>query len=840
MEPDLTQFTCPGRVRITIELDTPTREVVLNAHELEIETVSAQHGDAPQVSCEFSLESADQLLRVVLPREEAGVLLLEIHFQARLNDSLVGFYRSAYELDGETRHVATTQFEETDARRAFPCFDHPALKATFDVELVVDEAHVAIANTPVAEEVPVAGGRKCVRFERTPKMSTYLLCFCVGAFELLEDTRDGLQVRVAATPGKTQYGQFALDFGRKSLRFCEQFTGVSFPIAKCDFIAVPGFAFGAMENYAAITFRENLLLVYPGVTSRSTQERIAEIIAHEVAHQWFGNLVTPADWHYIWLNESFASLFNFLVPDHYFPERDLWQHFHVTTTTRALRRDGLPSSFAIQLPAGQAVAISPASYPIIYSKGAAILRTLIAYLGETQFKKGVHHFLETHQFGTATTEEYWAAFEEATGAPITEFAASWVHQPGYPLVSVERAGTTLRLVQAPFQYLPAAASTKTAADPPVDPPVDPPADPLAWTIPLTYRLFYADGRTETRRVLVTGRQQEVSLPEGVQAVKVNADQMGFFRVVYPAGALAKLGTLAREGRLSPYDRFGLETDLFALVRAGRESLASYLAFVEDYCAAETTYLPLRSICSHLGALYGVDPACRERVQPVGHALLSTVGRELGFAPGADDPFLLGMARDTLLWTAHLMAVPEARTYARDQFARLLAGEAVHENVAGAVCNIGAVTHPDALAYFKERLSAPDTPEPERIRLTTALGHLPSLELLTEALTFTLTRVSKQNQVYFFLALSSNLAARDRLWDLFESHISDIAGVHAYLLGEILLAVVAHAHPKDDSRVHAFCQAYARDHPEHRDTLQMALELRAVAAQLRAQCAEAPV
>ncbi len=263
----------------------------------------------------------------------------------KINAKMAGFYRSRYVLEGQERTIAVTQFQESDARRAFPCLDQPRDKATFDVEMVVDEGRVALSNMPVENEEALGRGKKLVRFAQTPKMSTYLLFFGVGDFEFVQDEGDG-RVRAATTPGMSKFAGLGLELGRKSLHFCEAYYGIDYPLPKLDLIAVSDFAFGAMENWGAVTFRENLLLHFADITSKAGKQRIFEVIAHEIAHQWFGNLVTPSDWKYLWLNESFATLFGNRVVSHYHPEWEVWAQFLHADTNRALDRDAMQNTVA--------------------------------------------------------------------------------------------------------------------------------------------------------------------------------------------------------------------------------------------------------------------------------------------------------------------------------------------------------------------------------------------------------------------------------------------------------------------------------------------------------------
>ncbi|MGD9044125.1 MAG: M1 family metallopeptidase, partial [Desulfobacterales bacterium] len=323
--PDLDKFTFAGNVTLSVEAKTAIEELCLNILELTIFSCGVEL-NADFVDCAFETDEEKEELKIVLPQKMEGAIRIKIRYEGQINDKMAGFYRSQYISSETTKHIAVTQFEESDARRAFPCMDHPAKKATFDIIMDVDKDLVAISNGAVSEETPLDDGKKRVIFEQTPKMSTYLVFLGVGEFEITPDTEDP-RVRAVTLPGMKSYAEFGLVFGRKSLAFSEDYYGIPYPLPKMDLIAIPDFAFGAMENWGAITFRENLLLHYPDITSKSGEERIFEVIAHEIAHQWFGNLVTPSDWKYLWLNESFATYFGYGVVDHYYPQWETWHQF---------------------------------------------------------------------------------------------------------------------------------------------------------------------------------------------------------------------------------------------------------------------------------------------------------------------------------------------------------------------------------------------------------------------------------------------------------------------------------------------------------------------------------
>lgn len=808
LEPDLTTFLCPGRVTIAITPDAPATSVVLNANELEITACALRQGEAV-TSCAFALDAEAQTLTVTLPAPQSASFTLTLAFTAQINDLLVGFYRSKYVQNGQEKYVAVTQFEERDARRAFPCFDEPGLKATFDITLTVDAALVALANTEMVEELPLSNGKKQVRFARTPRMSTYLLFFGVGDFESINDGKADPRVRVITTPGKTQYGRFALDWGRKSLDFGAAYTDIPFPISKCDYIAVPDFAFGAMENYGAITFRENALLVYPGITSQQQQVGIASVIAHETAHMWFGDLVSPRAWKDIWLNESFATYFTTAIPDFYEPEWRLWEEFFSGTVLAGMERDSLRGTIPIELADGAEINIDSSTAPIIYSKGAAIIQMLAAYLGEDKLKQGINHFLAQYRFGNANSAEYWAAFEAATGEPVGAFAASWIYQPGYPLVTVRREGDALHLSQERFI---------------LSDPADDHTD-QRWIIPLEIAAYQADGSAQTLHVVFDTAESTVALPAGTTAYLLNVGRRGFYRVSYPPADLAALGRLGAAERLAAIDVAGLESDLFALIRRGDYPVSVYLDFIQAAFAHETRYLPLDNVAQNLVRLHLTLPGRREQVCATGRPIVERALLALQLTPQPGDDLHTATLRDTLLWAAFVLGSEKAAAFGEAQFRAALTGGAISPDLLGSVYRIGAATHPEAAQPFFERtLADPDAPEIQKITALTALGRFLEPARLRAALALNFTDIPRKNRFYVIGAMAQNPAATELLWEWLPAHLDDVQTMHPSHVGRVLLAALPLCSLTHRAEVEALLASLAAAYPPHKDVLAMAGEV----------------
>ncbi len=804
LTPDLTSFRFSGQVTLSGELTQPADEVVLHALELDISACSAWIR-SNRVNCTVTLVPEKEQLRIRLPRRSDGDIRIKIEYSGSINDRMAGFYRSRYQVSGQTHYIAVTQFQESDARRAFPCQDHPDRKATFDVEMTVDQDLVAISNGTAAEEVDLGNGKKRVRFTQTPRMSTYLLFFGVGAFESVRDETDD-RVRAVTTPGMTPYAHYGLDFGRKALQFCEQYYRIPYPLPKMDLLAIPDFAFGAMENWGAITFRENLLLHYPNITSRSGEERICEVIAHEIAHQWFGNLVTPSDWKYLWLNESFATFFGYGVVDHHYPEWGIWEQFLGGQTNSALARDGMHETFAIEIPGGDHVVINSSTAPIIYSKGGSILRQVKGYIGDKNFRNGLTRYLETHAYGNTASHHLWEAFEEASEQPITKMMQSWIEQPGYPLVSVSKENDTLILKQHRFTYLPNSFDQH-------------------WNIPINIAVLKTSGETQIVQTLLTEKEQSVPLGEEPVAYKINAGQSGFYRTHYSdVQALASLSRYVETRELPAADRWGLQNDLYALVRSGQVSIDAYLRFLESY-RHEDAYLPVVSLTANLFQAYLLlDNSGRHKVAAAGKAILENALKRAGFEPAKSEPFTVSLMRDQIIFPAVEFGAESIAEFAHQKYIALATGnETVHPDIQKAVFQVGASKGASKqLDWLLTRFRQSES-EHERLNILAALGCFRAPEQIEEALRFALDEVPDRNKFIPIVAMAGNAHAVNLLWDWYRAHREELENFHPLLYERVIAAIFPMVAQQQADAVKRFAESYLKERPQLHDVLRLSLE-----------------
>ena len=444
ISPDRAQASFTGSVVVQAEVLEETSELRCNSLDLEISSASID-GKAVEVTLDAENE---QLVIDLGGSRPVGPIEFAASFTGELNDDLRGFYRSTFSDDDGTEHViATTQFQSTDARRAFPCWDEPDMKATFDITLVVDPDETAVSNGAEVQRSE-RGDKVAVRFAQTMKMSTYLVAFVVGPLEVTEPAMAGsTPIRIVHRPGKGHLSAFALDVAVHALNYFEEYYGIAYPADKLDMIALPDFAMGAMENLGCVTYREILLLVDPDSATQPELQNVADVINHELAHMWFGDLVTMGWWNGIWLNEAFATFMEMKCTDAYRPEWQRWTSFGISRSA-AFDIDSLVATRPIEFPV-----VSPADAEamfdlLTYEKGAGVVRMLEQWLGEEPFRDGIRHYLTTHAYGNTETHDLWSALEHVSDQPITAAMESWIFQGGYPVIQIEPDG----LCQRRFTY----------------------------------------------------------------------------------------------------------------------------------------------------------------------------------------------------------------------------------------------------------------------------------------------------------------------------------------------------------------------------------------------------
>ncbi len=750
LSPDLENFKFDGEVNIEIDVKEKTSEILLNSLELDIHSASVGNG-SKTLSSAFSLDVERERLALKFAEPvEAGKWTLTIKYTGTLNDKLHGFYRSTYtDPEGKTRVLATTQFEATDARRAFPCWDEPDFKAVYKVKLTIDEKLTALSNGTMLAEKSLGNGKKEVDFKDTMKMSTYLVAFVIGDFEATDAVMAGkTPVRVWCVRGKKRLTQFAVNSGVHSLNFFEKYYGVPYAGDKLDLIAVPDFAFGAMENLGCVTFRESALLVDEKAASHAELERIADVVAHEIAHMWFGDLTTMSWWNGIWLNEAFATFAEMLAVDDFKPEWKRWNTFG-SSRAAAFMTDGLKSTRPIEFPVRHPHECEAMFDVLTYEKGASVLRMLEQFLDKDVFRKGISHYLNKHQFANTETSDLWDAIEHVSKEPVRKLMDSWIFQKGHPMITAELTdgGKKLKVSQQRFFYL---SETKESQ---------------LFHVPLILEIK-AGGAKEVRKILLTEESTIIDLKDNFEYVIVNSGGHGFYRVRYSADLLGKL-TERINDKLSAIERFNLANDTWAMVVAGYASVDDYLKLVSNLKdeTDKNVWLVLASSLSFLDRV--VDEEQRKALQSFTQKLMDGVIKKLGWAPAAGEDQLTGQLRGTLIGTMGTVGNhEETQKKAAELFEKYKKDQsAIDPNLVPAVVNILATTgDKDRYAEFVESWKNGKTPQEEE-RYLFALAGFKHEELLKETLKRTTNgEVRTQNAPYLLRSVMVNVHGRKLAWE----------------------------------------------------------------------------
>jgi puromycin-sensitive aminopeptidase len=629
-KPDLKAATFSGGESIDLTLDAPQSAITLNALELRIASVKNEAGESATISYDESKQQATFLFAKALP---AGRNRLQIVFTGILNNQLRGFYLSKT----AKRSYAVTQFESTDARRAFPSFDEPALKATFDISLTVDKGDTVISNGPqIADKADIDPTQHTLTFATTPRMSTYLVAFQVGDFKCSNGKSDGIPIRACATPDKVAMTKFAVKAAEHFLHYYNNYFGIRYPMQKLDMVGIPDFEAGAMENFGCITYRETDLLLEEKHASVPALRRVAVVVAHEMAHQWFGDMVTMQWWDNVWLNEGFANWMESKAVGEWKPNL-MMRDDEAVTLNRTLDLDSQGTTHPIRARADTPAEIEEMFDGISYGKGGSVIGMVEHYLGEQVFRQGVHNYLAAHLYANATAEDFWGAQTQTSNKPVDAIMSSFVEQPGVPLLTLDRAGSD-ELAVKQSRFLLRATKQMTQS----------------WTVPFCVR----GGNCE----IITPAKNKVSLPAKSATLYANADYKGYYRTSYAATDLPLV--LAGAPGLSAPERIGLVGNQWALVRAGQLSVGSYLDVVkalradDDAAVIDTSFVGVDDLLSRVA-----NESERERLNAAIRAEYGPVYRALPKKAKHEDPNanerrarlfkLLGAAGDPL-------AVEEAR------------------------------------------------------------------------------------------------------------------------------------------------------------------------------------
>ncbi|MSO21082.1 MAG: M1 family peptidase [Acidobacteria bacterium] len=762
LKPDLGKFTFSGSEKITVQVKQTTRRIVLHSVDLKIARAQiVQKGSgAEQAAAKIRYDAKMEAAVIDFPKPlKKGAAVLALEFTGELNDKMHGFYRTAYTVNGEKHWGAATQFEATDARRAFPCWDEPAAKATFRIALDVPRHLTALSNMPIVAESPAGEGRKRVQYDTTPIMSTYLVAIVVAELECIEgkDSK-GVPIRIWTSLGKKEQGRFALDQSTHTLAYFADWFGIPYAFPKLDQVALPDFASGAMENWGLVTYRETALLVDPVNSSQAARLRVASVVDHELAHQWFGNYTTMDWWTDLWLNEGFASYMGPKATDHCHPSWETWMTFVHDEYVAALHEDSLRNTHPVEVQVKNPHEIREVFDAISYSKGSVVNRMVEHYLGEESFRKGLNRYLSVNAFGNAATMDLWSALEKVSGKPIKKMMAGYTRQPGYPVLMVKsqrkKVGghnlLQLDLEQKRFFIDGSRDSKKTLWQIPVGVQVGSPAGAKGEP---TYE-------TMTKRT----HRMTVEANEG-EWVKINPRQSGFYRTAYPDEMLDHLITAVVEKQLPAVDRLCLLDDAFALARAGVVRSSSALRVLEAY-RFETDFSVWLTVAGVFGSLD--NQLSREKfhlkLTAAAREFFAPIAFEMGWERRPQDGHLDMMLRSMAL--RQLGAYGDAATIAeaRKRFKKFLAGDPLDPDLRQPVYSLIAENGGAREWEQLRKLYRSTDLHEEKTRVLRACGNFRDKKILGEYLEFALSSEVRSQDTWLALAnAASHPLGRGLAW-----------------------------------------------------------------------------
>jgi aminopeptidase N/puromycin-sensitive aminopeptidase len=777
LTPDLKAATFSGVESIDIVLKQPTAAITLNSAEIDFQSVSISAAGKQQTATVSSDKEKEQTTFTVADKLPAGKATIDIHYTGILNGQLRGFYLSKT----ARRNYAVTQFESTDARRAFPSFDEPAFKATYDVSLTIDAGDTAISNSPIATDTPgPAAGKHTLKFLPTPKMSTYLVAFLVGDFQCSSGEQDGVAIRVCSTPDKVALTSYGVDVAKYVLHYYNNYFGIPYPLKKLDLIGLPDFEAGAMENFGAITYRETLLLIDPKTASVGARKDVDSVIAHEMAHQWFGDLVTMDWWNNIWLNEGFATWMSNKPLAFKHPEWNIDQ-WVASDLTGTLNLDAQPTTRAIRAKADNREEIEQMFDGISYGKASDVLLSVENYLGEETFRKGVHNYLAAHLYSNATAEDFWGAQTATSHKPVDKIMESLVAQPGVPILTFSD----------PVKGKVTVSQKRFFLSPSIQPDLS-----QKWTLPVCFKT-------------ASGQDCQVLTPE-TASVKVpassfffaNAGGKGYYRSAYTPAAYKALVSQVESG-LAPSERISLIGDEWAQVRANKATVGDYLDLVAAI-KSDPNEDVVSTATSRVETVYARAAATAEERTALSAWIRSTfapVYAKLGPPSPSDSPNTIELRSLLFGLLGNYGKDPAVLAQARQITEKFLAEPSSIDPTLGHTALTIAARNGNAALFDKLQQVYETSTNPElqesALRL---LAQFEDPALATRALNYAITdKVRNQDAAFQFAIPLQSDATRDQAWKFIQDHWDKIQSLLTPELGTVLV-----------SSTGAFCTANSRD------------------------------
>ncbi|KAI1297726.1 hypothetical protein EDD11_007006 [Mortierella claussenii] len=769
--PNFDTFVFQGEVAIKVHVHEATPVIKVNSKKLKITKADVRIGEETHKAIDIKV-AEDQVATFTFSVDiPVGHAILEIDFEGEHNDHMNGFYRSQYkDTEGRTKHMLVTQFEACDARQAFPCWDEPSVKATFSVKLVVPFAMEALSNMPVESITAVEPDVKTVHFEKTPIMSTYLLAFAVGDFEYIETTTTKLATpitcRVYTLPGLVEQGRFALEITPKILEYFTEIFGITYPLPKLDHIAVPDFDAGAMENWGLITYRTVALLYDEKTSAAADKEQVAYTVAHELAHQWFGNLVTMEWWDHLWLNEGFATWVGTLAVDHLFPTWDTWSNFVINEYQQGLSLDSLRSSHPIEVPVSDPHEIHQIFDAISYSKGASVIRMLSNWLTVDVFLAGIRRYLKKHEYKNASTDDLWDALSEESGIDVREFMNTWTRVIGIPILNVTEEEGFLTVEQHRFL----STNDVTAEE-----------DKTLWWVPLG--VYPKPASIVDPNQTLKSRELKFEVPKTKDSndfYLINKNFTGVFRTNYPSSAIRHLGLAIQEGNsaLGVTERAGLLADQASLATSGHSGVDRLLDLIQYYKneRAFVVWDLLLGKLDNITQVFSVNERTHEAIKHFQRKLVHDLAHELGWEFPQDEDYLTSRLRGAIISSAGRSGHEPTVKEALRRFKLFMEDGADQDSVLHpstrrttfeiAISHGGIKEFEQVLKYYKT------TPKQDQQSVCLmALGSaVHGQDLIQRMFEFALSEeVRSQDFMYVLAGLAMNIKARHSAWAWIKSN-----------------------------------------------------------------------
>lgn len=759
LEPDFKTFKFGGHLKLDLQVnDSKLDSIFLNSEEIEFQSASLESQEA----VEIKHDGENQVTEFKFPQgtlADKKKVSLDIKYTGELNDHMAGFYRAKYEdkQTGETKYMATTQMEPTDARRAFPCYDEPNRKATFDITLVSEPHLTHLSNMDVKSETE-DGGKKITQFNTTPRMSTYLVAFIVAELKYVENNDFRIPVRCYATPGNEHLGQFAADLTSKTLAFFEKAFGIQYPLPKLDNVAVHEFSAGAMENWGLVTYRVVDVLLDKENSTLGRIQRVAEVVQHELAHQWFGDLVTMDWWEGLWLNEGFATWMSWYSCNEFQPEWKVWEEYVADTLQNALGLDSLRSSHPIEVPVKRADEINQIFDAISYSKGSSVLRMVSKWLGEDIFIKGVSQYLQKFKYGNAQTVDLWDSLSQASGKDVRKVMDIWTKKVGYPVISVQENGNKITFTQN--RYL-------STGD------LKPEEDETLY--PVFLALATKDGVDNS--LVLNERSKTIELQDS-SFFKVNAAQAGIYITSYSDERWAKFGQQA--DLLPVEDRVGLVADSKALSASGYTSTTNMLNLISQW-DSEQSFVVWEQILNSLSALKSTwifEPQeTQDALNNFSRKLVSSKAHNLGWNFSSADSFATQRLKVAMFGAASAARDTIVEKAALEMFAKYASGDKkaipalIKPVVFNAAARAGGVDNYEKILHIYKNPVSND----EKLAALRSLGRFEDSKLLERTLSYLTDGTVLNQDIYIPMqGMRSHKKGIETLWAWLQSNWDDIS------------------------------------------------------------------